>query len=146
MADTRQHHAGPPPVEGDGISYSGIVWFVVVLTIVTVTCQLLMWILLRAMQHQPPSAASMASPLAPVVAERPAPEGRVYPDLVAVDTPGGVQPPLLVQEPANLEKFRHEEDEILSTYGWVDKNAGTVRIPIERAKALLLERGLPVRK
>ena len=27
----------------------------------------------------------------------------------------------------------------------MDKSAGTVRIPIDRAKALLLERGLPVR-
>ena len=34
---------------------------------------------------------------------------------------------------------------MLTTYGWVDKNAGTVRIPIDRAKELLLERGLPVR-
>ena len=30
-----------------------------------------------------------------------------------------------------------------TTYGWVDKNAGVVRMPIDRAKRLLLERGLP---
>ena len=41
--------------------------------------------------------------------------------------------------------FRAHEHEVLTTYGWTDKNAGVVRIPIERAKDLLLERGLPVR-
>jgi hypothetical protein len=35
--------------------------------------------------------------------------------------------------------------ELLEGYGWVDRSAGTVRLPIERAMQLLLERGLPTR-
>ena len=35
------------------------------------------------------------------------------------------------------------EDEVLDSYGWVDKNAGVVRIPIDEAMKLTLERGLP---
>jgi hypothetical protein len=34
---------------------------------------------------------------------------------------------------------------ILHSYGWVDEQAGLVRIPITRAMELLTERGLPVR-
>ena len=34
----------------------------------------------------------------------------------------------------------------LHEYGWVDKNAGVVRIPIERAIDVLAERGLPHRE
>jgi hypothetical protein len=41
--------------------------------------------------------------------------------------------------------FRRQEDAVLSGYGWVDKNAGTVRIPIEEAMRLTVERGLPSR-
>ena len=37
-----------------------------------------------------------------------------------------------------------EEAEALATYGVVDKEKGVYRIPIEQAKKLLLERGLPV--
>jgi hypothetical protein len=44
-----------------------------------------------------------------------------------------------------LENLRKDEDEKLSTYGWVDKNAGRVRIPIDRAMDLVVQRGLPVR-
>ena len=44
-----------------------------------------------------------------------------------------------------MEAHREREDELLGSYGWVDRNAGVVRIPIDQAKRLLLERGLPVR-
>jgi hypothetical protein len=141
MADT--NHPVDRPVEGDGVSYRSIVWFVVVLTATTVVCQILVWVLLRAFQYQ--SDTPVLSPLADAVTERPATEGRVYPDLTIVGAKTGPQPQLLVNEPANLEQFRAQEDLKLTTYGWVDRNAGVVRIPVERAKSLLLERGLPVR-
>jgi hypothetical protein len=143
--DTNPAHGKIAPVEGDGISYSGIVWFVVILTVTTLVCQLLMWVLLRAMQNQAPDAATMAATMAPPVAERQAPAGRVYPDMVAIGTPNGPAPQLLVREPVNLDALRAYEHETLTTYGVTDKNAGTYRIPIDRAKDLLLERGLPVR-
>lgn len=48
--------------------------------------------------------------------------------------------------PANeIFEFRQRENRETSEYGWVDRNAGTVRIPIEQAKELLLQRGLPSR-
>ena len=34
------------------------------------------------------------------------------------------------------------ENQILTSYGWVDRKAGTVRIPIERAMDLIAHRGL----
>ena len=142
MPDTK-HHAAAAPVEGDGVSYSGIVWFVVILTVTAVVCQILMWVLLRAFQYQ--SDAPALSPVAAAVTKRQGIEGRVYPDVHVVGANAGPQPQLLVNEPANLDQFRAQEHQKLTTYGWVDQNAGVVRIPIERAKDLLLERGLPVR-
>jgi len=35
---------------------------------------------------------------------------------------------------------------VLESYAWVDKNAGIVRIPIEEAIRLTLQRGLPTRQ
>jgi hypothetical protein len=35
---------------------------------------------------------------------------------------------------------------VLDNYGWVDKNAGIVRIPIDEAIRLTLQRGLPTRQ
>jgi hypothetical protein len=54
--------------------------------------------------------------------------------------------PRLQRVPATeIMEFRREENKILEGYGWVDKNAGTVRIPIDQAMRLMLERGLPAR-
>jgi hypothetical protein len=50
-------------------------------------------------------------------------------------------PRLQTNPRADLEQLRAEEDAALHGYAWVDRQAGTVRIPIERAMALLAERG-----
>jgi hypothetical protein len=42
-----------------------------------------------------------------------------------------------------LEQVRHRESELLHGYGWVDREAGIARIPIDRAMAILAERGWP---
>jgi hypothetical protein len=53
-------------------------------------------------------------------------------------------PPRLEVKPgASLAKLRAAEDVDLNSYGWVDRNAGTVRVPIDRAMQVILERGLP---
>jgi hypothetical protein len=56
-------------------------------------------------------------------------------------------PPRLQVHPAeDLKAYRAKEDATLDSYGWADKSAGVVRIPIERAMELSLQRGFPVRK
>lgn len=55
--------------------------------------------------------------------------------------------PRLEEHPAiEMEQMRKQEDHILSTYGWMDKKTGVVRIPIDRAMELQMEKGFPVRK
>jgi hypothetical protein len=130
MADTKHHggdFAGGAPVEGDGISYVGITWFVVILTATTVFCMVLVWGMFEWMDRREATGAVQRAPMAAPVGAAP---------------PG---PNLLTDEPGNLQRYRLTEAETLTTYGWVDQNAGRVRIPIDRAKALLLERGLPAR-
>jgi len=53
------------------------------------------------------------------------------------------KPQLEEDEIHELRKVRDAEEEKLYSYGWVDQNAGTVHIPIERAMQLIVERGLP---
>lgn len=54
------------------------------------------------------------------------------------------EPRLQVDAPDELQALRASEEEILTSYGWVSKEAGVARIPIQRAMQLVLERGLPV--
>ena len=50
-----------------------------------------------------------------------------------------------IDERTQLNKVRLYEENTLNTYDYVDKDAGTVRIPIDRAMDLLVQRGLPTR-
>jgi len=52
------------------------------------------------------------------------------------------QPRLLTKPGASLAELRAAEDADLNSYGWMDRNAGIARIPIDRAMQLLLARGL----
>ena len=54
--------------------------------------------------------------------------------------------PALQKQPfMDLYELRQGEADRLSSYGWVDKDGGVARIPIDRAMDVLLQRGLPVR-
>ena len=69
-----------------------------------------------------------------------------YPLAVAQEDRLPPEPRLQTNPREDLSDLRAKEDEILGSYGWVDKNAGVVRIPIEVAMKLALERGLPSRQ
>jgi len=79
-------------------------------------------------------------------ASREAKTQRLPVSLVRPDEPQEPPQPRLQGQPArDLAVMRAEEDEDLTTYGWVNPSAGVVRIPIERAMDRIVERGLPAR-
>jgi hypothetical protein len=69
-----------------------------------------------------------ANPLAQSFGRQVPPEPRLQPD------------PL-----QDLRALHAQEDAVMNSYGWVDRKAGVVRIPVQRAMELLAQRGLPVR-
>jgi len=75
-----------------------------------------------------PTTNSLSNPMAPAAPQEP----RV---------------PRIEEHPAiELQALRAQEDATLSTYGWADKKTGAVRIPIDRAIELQLQRGFPTRQ
>ncbi len=66
-------------------------------------------------------------------------------DAVAKTGPQYPEPRLQVAPQVDLVAFRTKEETELGSYGWVDRKAGVVRLPIDRAIDLLAQRGLPVR-
>jgi len=53
------------------------------------------------------------------------------------------QPRLQRNPRADMLEYQRRVEQRLHGVGWVDRRAGVVHIPIERAMTLLLERGLP---
>lgn len=64
------------------------------------------------------------------------------PALEAARTPQMPPGPRLQASPeAELETYRAHENALLSSYGWQDRDAGTVRIPVGRAMELIVAEG-----
>jgi hypothetical protein len=95
------------------------------LAVLTLVGMLVSWLVFRGMDARHQAAQPPAPPLA--------------------DTRPALPPePRLQEQPwRDLEELRRAEREILAGYEWVDRDAGIVRIPVERAMVILAERGLP---
>jgi hypothetical protein len=104
-----------------------VVLFTVWLTIGTLAVLALMKVAHDAFELEIREASK---PIHPLAAEREVPP----------------EPRLQAAPSADLAEFRAREEERLSTYGWIDRQAGVVRLPIERAMELVLNEGLPARK
>jgi hypothetical protein len=56
------------------------------------------------------------------------------------------QPRIQADPAGEYDLLRRSEEQRLTTYGWIDRQAGVVRIPVDQAMKLVLDQGLPVRQ
>jgi hypothetical protein len=115
--------------EESDINVRAIITFVVVLTVVTVGIQIAMVGLFKVYNTIENRTEPVVSPLTPGPAQ-------------VSDFPS---PSLQTTPWTDLQKLRASEHDFLNSYGWVDQSAGIARVPIDKAKAMLLQKGLPVR-
>jgi hypothetical protein len=71
----------------------------------------------------------------------------VFPGSTA-DTPKALEDPMpeprLQHDPqGDMKDYRARAEQESHSYGWVDRNRGTVRIPVEEATRRILEHGIP---
>jgi hypothetical protein len=78
-------------------------------------------------------------PLALTIAYPKAAEQR----MAAIPQPDIPEPRLQVDPRADLAAFRQAEARSMASYGWNGEDRQAAHIPIERAMALIAERGLP---
>ena len=99
------------------------------LAALTAVAGLIVWLLFVYLDRREAAGAAAARPVAEGQGLRQPPEPR-----------------LQTAPRADLRAFRTQEDQVLDTYQWADKSAGTVRIPISEAMKLVVQRGLPARE
>jgi hypothetical protein len=124
--------AGDRPAAGHetrDISIRAIVGFGVALAVLTGIVLAAMWGIFRVFEHR---EDKRDQPLPPMIAAN------------LRRTPSG---PRLEPDPlAPRRRLRAQENAVLTNAGWVDRDHGVVRIPIDRAQELLVQRGLPPAK
>jgi len=130
------------------VHLGGVTWFIVSLTIAVVFIAWLMTAMINTLEGRE-KKAEIASKPSPFAAERsklpPEPRLQLAPD--SDEQIKEKKPPDLKTQ-APMQEMKELTDEWtgeLKHYGWVDEKSGIVRIPIDDAKRLLLQRGLPTR-
>lgn len=128
--------ANTPPVESaerhdeheeSRFNIRAYVWFVIAFVLVGAVLQVIVWVFLGALVQRAPSAA-----VSPLARDAPGPpEPRLQGSQVHPNTPA-----------QDLREMRQREEQVLTGYGWTDREAGLARIPIARAMDLLIERGM----
>jgi hypothetical protein len=124
------------------VNISAIVWSVVVLVLVTLASHIVILVLFGWFEREAEANQGTLSPLARPATEMPTTTTGSPVFSPAANIPG---PKLLTDEPMALDKQRSDEAKRLHGYGWADEKTGVAHIPIEEAKKLMLQRGLPVR-
>jgi hypothetical protein len=124
----------PPAELKAGINTRAIMKSSVVLVVIIIATHLLLWVLFNYFDQKKKAADIEVSPLAPKQDQLPP-----GPRLQAVPNETGPDA-RQVFEPMNVLDYQNQERETLSSYGWVDEKNGIVRIPIDRAIELLVER------
>ncbi len=115
--------------EHSDVNIAGILGFGAALIVVAAVIHLLIYVLFGYFSSRENAKVPAEYPLAAAQSPREPPEPRLQTD-----------------PRQDMSDLRTKEDELLGSYGWVDKNAGVVRIPIDAAMKLTLERRLPSRQ
>lgn len=128
--------------EREDLSVAGVLYFIVGIAALSVVAFLLMAGFYKLLDERASKTQPEVSPLATNVPKdtRKLTEG--YKDYLKDNFP---TPRLEIDERTELNDDRIAEEEKLNSYSYVDDSHVTVRIPIERAMELIVQRGLPVR-
>jgi hypothetical protein len=116
--------AASPRYETSDADVRGVFTFLVVLSLVLIFTALLSWGMFKYFS----TSQANRVPASPFAGARQLPAG----------------PQLQVNPRKDLLRFRAEQEHALESYSWENRDDGTVRVPIERAMELLLQKGLPV--
>jgi hypothetical protein len=114
--------------ERSDVNIRAIVGFGIALVVITLVIHIALYRLLEFYKERSPESA-------PVMMSPPKAQEQTTP-----------QPRLQISPRRDLAEMRAAEAKELTSYGWLDEEKQTVRIPIDRAMELLAQRGLPAKK
>lgn len=112
----------PPPSPGSDINFKVIVKAGIALVGITIAISVLMWFLFQYFAVQARRADPQLSP--------------VTNDLKKIPP----EPRLQISPVTDLKQTQGIDEAYLENYGWVDDKSGVVRIPIDEAKKLIVQR------
>ncbi|HEX8618596.1 MAG TPA: hypothetical protein VF911_13505 [Thermoanaerobaculia bacterium] len=127
--------------ESSDVPVRGLLWFIVVFIVFGILTHLAILFFYKTLagveqrREDPPQTAVARPANADVPQNQPLLE-----PFPTADGKGTVVPPQSNTPVTNLHALRTREEQVLKSYGWIDRERGIVRMPIANAKSLLAAR------
>ena len=129
--------------EGSDVDVKAILWFTVIFVVFGIVTHVFLYFHFLAMRKMERTPELLPVSYVDQGQQKLPPEPRLQP-FPGPDPQGGTLSPLEALPPGDMAKMRADEDQLLHGYGWANRATGMVRVPIDRAKELALERGFTV--
>ena len=145
VAHAGEHHDRVHHEEHD-INVRAVLWFAVAFVVTGIVVHLALWFLYKGFaaierERTEPPVTLVANPQREIP-----PSPRLQPFPERAPEWAGVQQRALFKTPVDdMEDLRAWENRMLTSYGFADDQQERLRIPIDRAMELVVQRGLPVR-
>jgi hypothetical protein len=125
--------------ETSDVDVRAILWFVVIFIAFAIVTHVVLYLLFNHYRKLFRGDVQPARTAISVAAQPPqTPRLQPFPQK---DQRGKPIPPNASTPVVDMAEMRRSEQEALTTPGWIDKQKGIVRIPIERAKQIVVQRG-----
>jgi len=135
MTEQGHHPHDEAPTFDREIHLKGIVYSALGLVVIVIVSAALMWWLLRGFQKYDERHDERPTPIEAANPQQPPPAPRLQ---VAPGFAGALEK----SDREDMQAEREKEDKALSQPGWIDQRQGIVRVPIETAMQLVVQRGL----
>jgi hypothetical protein len=130
--------------EESDVNVRALIWSVAIFIVFAALTHLLLYVQFHAYARYFRREASPPLTMMPAPSPVPAaPRLQPFPNELK---DGRVLPPNTNTPETDMAEMRAAEEKSLNTAGWVDKQKGVVRLPIEVAKQLAVQRGMQVVK
>src|SRR5947209_2713922 len=128
--------------EDSDVNVRAVHWAVVIFIVFAFVTHAVLYLQFHAYaKHFRNESSQPLTMMAPPSRVPPTPRLQPFPNKLVT---GHDLPPNTSTPVTDMAEMRAAEDEALNKPGWVDKQKGIVRLPIETAKQLVVQRGLPV--
>ena len=136
IVNAETHH------EKSDVDVRALLWFVVIFIGFAVVSHALLWVMFKqfAKRARLRNTAPLTSVARPVDAGTPI-EPRLQP-FPTRERSGTMVPPNRSTPEVDMELMRESEEHALRNPAWIDREKGLVRIPIDVAKRLVVQRGM----
>jgi hypothetical protein len=130
--------------EKSDVDVRALLWFVVIFIAFAIVTHVGLWIMFKFYAELARGKTNTPLTMIATPADLSVPQQPRLQPFPMKGRNGEMQSPTDATPPVDMETMRRQEEQALHKPGWIDQQKGIVRVPIDIAKRIVVQQGLPV--